>query len=320
MWAFRLRLYLLLAILFAIIYALVTVIGVSIGITNFYFYLIFSLFLMFIQYMIGPRLVEWSMRVRYVERNQYPQLHQMVEELASRAKIPKPRVGIAAIPIPNAFAFGRNLNDGRVCVTEGITRLLNQDELQAVLGHEISHLKNRDVLTITLLSVIPMIFYRIAWHMFLFGGSRNRQRGSNTALVGLAAFLFYFITNLLVLYASRIREYFADRGSVLLGNNPAWLASGLYKLVYGSARVDKQILKETEGLKAFFVNDPSRALNEIRELRTLDLDRSGDIDPNELEVLQNKRIQLSFGDKLLELLSTHPNMLKRVKQLSKYNR
>jgi heat shock protein HtpX len=311
--------YLLLVVLFGIIYAIVTVIGVSLGLANFYFYLIFSLVLMFIQYMIGPRLIEWSMRVRYVRRQEYPGLHQMIEDLAKRAKIPKPRVGIAAIPIPNAFAFGRSLNDGRVCVTEGIIQLLNQDELRAVLGHEITHLRNRDVLTITLLSVIPMILYRLAWYMFFFGGRRNRQRGANTVLIGLAAFVFYFITNLLVLYASRIREYFADRGSVLLGNKPAWLASGLYKLAYGSARIDKQMLKETEGLKAFFVNDPSRALNEIQELRQLDLDRSGTIDPNELGMLQNKRIQLSFGDKLLELLSTHPNMLKRIKQLSKYS-
>ena len=138
-------------------------------------------------------------------------------------------------------------------------------------------------------------------------------------MIGLTAFIFYFITNLLVLYASRLREYFADRGSVLLGNQSSWLASGLYKLVYGSARMDKQTIKEAEGLKAFFVNDPSRALNEIQELRQLDLDRSGSIDPNELQVLQNRRIQLSFGDKLLELLSTHPNILKRIKQLSKYS-
>ena len=316
MWSLKLRMYLLLGLLFGIIYAIVTVIGVSLGLANFYFYLVFSLVLMFIQFMIGPKLVEWSMRVRYVGSQQYPQLHQMIEDLARRAKIPKPRIGIAAIPIPNAFAFGRSLNDGRVCVTEGIMRLLNEDELRAVLGHEITHLRNRDVLIITLLSIIPMILYRIAWHMFFFGGRRNRQGGANTALIGLAAFIFYFITNLLVLYASRIREYFADRGSVLLGNRPAWLASGLYKLVYGSARIDKQRLKEAEGLKAFFVNDPSRALNEIQEIRQLDFDRSGTIDPNELQMLQGKRIQLSFGDKLLELLSTHPNMLKRIKHLS----
>ncbi len=309
----------MLIVLFGIIYAIITVIGASLGIANFYFYLIFSLVLMSIQFMVGPKLVEWSMRVRYVEKNQYPRLHQMVEDLAQRAKIPKPRVGIAAIPIPNAFAFGRSLADGRVCVTEGIMRLLNQDELRAVLGHEISHLKNRDVLTITLLSVIPLLLYRLAWHMLFFGGRRNRQSGTSIVLIGLAAFIFYFVTNLLVLYASRLREYFADRGSVLLGNKPAWLASGLYKLVYGSARMDKEELRETEGLKAFFVNDPSRALDEIRELRQLDLDKSGTIDPDELQLLQNKKTRLSFGDKLLELLSTHPNMLKRINQLSKYS-
>lgn len=319
MWYLKLRMYLLLAVLFGIIYMVMTVIGVSMGIANFYFYLVLSLSLMFLQYMLGPKIVEWSMRVKYLDKNQAPQLHEMVEELAQKAGIPKPRIGVAQISIPNAFAFGRNLSDGRICVTEGIIQLLNEKELRAVLGHEISHLKNRDVLTITLLSVIPMILFRIAWHFMWFGGGRRRDRGgANTMLIGLAAFLFYFITNLLVLYASRIREYFADRGSVLLGNKPAWLASGLYKLVYGSAKMDRNSLREVEGLKAFFVNDPSRAINEIQELRQLDLDRSGTIDPKELEVMQTKRLNLSFGDKLLELLSTHPNMLKRIKQLSQY--
>jgi len=121
-----------------------------------------------------------------------------------------------------------------------------------------------------------------------------------------------------VLYASRIREYFADRGSVLLGNKPSFLASALYKLVYGSARLDREDFRQVEGIKAFFLNDPTRALNEIKELSQLDLDRSGTIDPYELEALQNKRIKLGFADRLLELLSTHPNMLKRIKQLSFY--
>jgi heat shock protein HtpX len=310
--------FLLLAVMFAIVYAVATVIGTSMGISNFYFYLVLSLVMMLVQYLIGPKLVEWSMRVRYIERNQHPKLHQMVADLAMRAKIPTPRIGVAAIALPNAFAFGRGLSDGRICVTEGILRLLNDDELRAVLGHEMSHLKNRDVLTITLLSVIPMILYRIAWQFMFFGGNRRREGGANTALIGLAAFLFYFITNLLVLYASRIREYFADRGSVQLGNKPASLATALYKLVYGAARTDRDELRDVEGLKAFFVNDPSRAMNEIKELRQLDADKSGTLDPYELDMLQNKKITLSFGDKLMEVLSTHPNMLKRIKQLSDY--
>ena len=315
MWALKLRMWLLLIILFAIVYAVVSWISYAAGITNFYFYLILSLAMMFIQYMIGPKLVEWTMRVRYVKREEYPRLYQMVESLAMRAEIPVPKIGVAQIALPNAFAFGRGRKDGRVCVTEGILKLLNEEELKAVLGHELTHLKNRDVLTITLLSVIPMIMYRIAWQ-FLFYGRRRDERGGNTALVGLAAFIFYFITNLLVLYASRIREYFADRGSVLLGNQPSALASSLYKLVYGSARMDKESLKEVEGLKAFFVNDPSQALNELKELRQLDLDKSGTIDASELAMLKNKKVHLGFADRLLEALSTHPNMLKRIKQLS----
>ena len=284
---------------------------------GFGFYLIVSLVMMFIQYMIGPKIVEWTMQVKYVKKEEYPQLYQMVESLATRAKIPMPRIGIARVNLPNAFAFGRGMRDGRVCVTEGILKLLDDDELKAVLAHELSHLKNRDVLTITLLSVIPMIMYRLAWS-FLFSGRRRDGRGGNTILIGLAAFLFYFVTNLLVLYASRIREYFADRGAVLLGSKPSSLASSLYKLAYGSARIDKESLKEVEGIKAFFVNDPSKALSDIRELSQLDLDKSGTLDALELEQLRGKKIRLGFADKAMELLSTHPNMLKRIKKLSEY--
>ncbi|MEK6728314.1 MAG: zinc metalloprotease HtpX [Candidatus Omnitrophota bacterium] len=313
----KLRMWLLVAALFAIIYAVIVIIGSYFGIANFYFYLAISLVMMFIQYMIGPKIVEWTMRVKYVKREEYPRLYQMVEGLAMRAHIPVPRICVAQIPLPNAFAFGRSKKDGRVCVTEGIFNLLGDEELKAVLGHELTHLKNRDVLTITLLSVIPMIMYRIAWQ-FLFYGRRRDERGANTAIIGLVAFLFYFITNLLVLYASRIREYFADRGSVELGNRPSSLASSLYKLAYGAARTNRESLKEVEGLKAFFVNDPSQALKEIRELSHLDLDKSGSIDPSELEVLKAQKVRLGFGDRLLEALSTHPNMLKRIKQLSEY--
>lgn len=318
MWSLQLRMWLLVAALFAIIYAVIVMIGAYFGIGNFYFYLAISLVMMFIQYMIGPKIVEWTMRVKYVKREEYPRIYQMVEGLAMRAQIPMPRVCVAQIALPNAFAFGRSIKDGRVCVTEGIISLLSDEELKAVLGHELTHLKNRDVLTITLLSVIPMIMYRIAWNFLFYGRRRDRDRGGNTAIIGLVAFLFYFITNLLVLYASRIREYFADKGSVELGNRPANLASSLYKLAFGAARTNKESLKEVEGLKAFFVNDPSQALKEVRELSQLDLDKSGTIDHSELELLRTKTVRLTFGDRMLEALSTHPNMLKRIKRLSEY--
>lgn len=304
--------------LFAVIYAIVVVIGNAMGVTSFNFYLLFSFGLMFIQFLVGPKIVEWSMKVKYVSREEYPKLYDMVEDQARRADIPIPRVCISRVNIPNAFAFGRGQKDGRVCVTDSIMKLLSDDELKAVIGHEVSHLKNRDVLTITLLSVIPMIMYRVAWHFVFYGGGRRNDNGgaANGIILGLIAFGFYFVTNLLVLYASRIREYYADRGAVELGNRPEALASALYKLVYGSARMDKGALKQAEGFKAFFVNDPSNAMTEIRELSQLDLDRNGIIDQEELALLRNKKIQVDSKDRMMESLSTHPNMLKRIKHLS----
>ena len=135
-------------------------------------------------------------------------------------------------------------------------------------------------------------------------------------LIGLGMLILYFITNLLVLYGSRIREYYADRGSVKIGNQPHYLATALYKLAYGNARVPKEAYKRVEGVKAFFVNDPSRALTELRELKEVDTDMSGTIDADELDALRTKRVRLGIGDRLMELFSTHPNMLKRIKHLS----
>ena len=324
MFGLRVKMTILLIIFFGILYAVVSVIGYLIGIHNFIFYLFLALFFIFLQYLIGPKIVELTMNVRYVSESEEPYLHEIVEELAKRANIPKPKVGIAEINIPNAFAFGRSLKDGRVCVTRGILRLLDKNELKAVLGHEISHLKNRDVIFITFLSVLPLLLYLIARNLLFMGMYARRdekERGNlPLVLVGLFAFIMYFITNLLVLYASRIREYFADTGSVKLGSRPSHLASALYKLVYGNARISREELRNYEGVKAFFLNDPSKALKEIRDLREIDLDLSGKIEEDELIYLRNKKIKLSFADKLFELLSTHPNMLKRIKYLSKLER
>jgi heat shock protein HtpX len=155
------------------------------------------------------------------------------------------------------------------------------------------------------------------WVVTHLGLGNRRQGGGYAALIGFGAFLLYFITNLLVLYGSRIREYYADLGSVQLGNMPHHLASALYKLVYGNARFkDKEELKRVEGVKAFFVNDPSRAWYEVRELSEIDRDMSGTIDYDELMALRQKKVRLGTADKLMELFTTHPNMLKRIKHLS----
>ncbi len=312
------RMFLLVAVLFGILYGVITGIGTWAGAGSATTYIILAFAFLGIQYLIGPSIVGWTMKVKWVSEKEAPELHQTVAELAKEARLPKPKVGISQLSIPNAFAFGRTQRDGRVCVTRGLMNLLNKDELRAVLGHEMSHIKHRDMAIITLLSAIPLIMYWIAWSMMwggMFGG--RRSGGGYAALIGLGAFLLYLITNLLVLYGSRIREYYADLGSVRLGSMPHHLASALYKLVYGNARMkDREELRRVEGVKAFFLNDPDRAWGEIRQLSQIDRDMSGTIDYDELMELRQKKLRLGTADKLMELFTTHPNMLKRIKHLS----
>jgi len=312
MWL-QLRMFLLLAGMFAILYTIIVVLASMAGIGNFLFFGVLAVAMLLVQYLISPKIVEMSMKVDYVGEEEAPRLHRMVEELSTQAGIPKPRVGISQLNIPNAFAFGRSKKDGRVCVTGRIMELLSEEELRAVLGHEVSHIKNRDMTTITIMSVVPMVLWFAAWS-FMFSGGRDR---GNTVALGIVAFILYFVTNLLVLYGSRIREYYADQDSVKLGNPPHALASALYKLVYGSARVDKKELKQMEGYKAFFASDPSRARGEIQELSQVDADMSGSIEEEELTAMRDRKINISTSDKVMELLSTHPNMVSRVKRLGK---
>jgi heat shock protein HtpX len=312
------RMFLLVALMFGIIYGVITGIGTWMGVGGWLPYIILAFVFLSFQYLIGPKIVGWTMKVKWVSEKEAPELHRMVAELAEKARIPKPKVGISQLNIPNAFAFGRTRHDSRVCVTQGIMSLLDRDELKAVLGHEVSHIKHRDMMIITLLSAIPLILYWIAWGTMLSGAFGGRREGGGYAmLIGLGAFILYFITNLLVLYGSRIREYYADRGSVRLDNPPHYLASALYKLAYGNARFrGRQELKQIEGVKAFLVNDPSRSWDEIKELAQIDRDMSGTIDASELMEVRTKTVKISRADKTMELLSTHPNMLKRIKHLS----
>lgn len=313
------RMYLLIALMFGILYGVIVGVGTWMGVGGALSYLILAFIFLGFQYLISPAIVSWTMGVRWVSEKEAPELHRMVAELAKEAHLPKPQVGISALLLPNAFAFGRTQRDGRVCVTEGILRLLSKDELKAVLGHEMAHIKHHDMAVITLLSAIPLILYWIALSIMWGGalGGGRRQNGNYAALIGFGALILYFITNLLVLYGSRIREYYADEGSVRLGNKPHLLASALYKLVYGAARFKgRDELRKVEGVKAFFLNDPSRAWNEVRELSQLDRDMSGTISYDELAELRQKQVRISGADKFMEILTTHPNTLKRIKHLS----
>jgi len=318
----QMKMWLLVVLMFGILYGVITGIGSYMGVGSANSYIILAVLFMGFQYLIGPSIVSLMMKVKWVSEQEEPELHRQVAELAQKAGIPKPKVGVSQLSIANAFAFGRTIRDGRVCITQGIQRLLSKEELKAVIGHEIAHLKHRDMMIITLLSVIPLILYWIAFSLMLGGTSGGRRQGGGyAALIGMGAFLLYFLTNLLVMYGSRIREYYADERSVRLGNHPQHLASALYKLVYSSAQLKsnpraQEELKRVEGVKAFFLNDVSRALNEVRDLKEVDRDLSGTIDQNELLTIRSQKVKLGKAEKMMEFFTTHPNMLKRIKRLA----
>ncbi|RCV62802.1 heat shock protein HtpX [Methanophagales archaeon] len=309
-------------LLFAVIYALLIVIATATGVGTPIVYALLAAGLVAVQFIIGPKIVEKTMHVRYVSETEEPELHRMVTELAMKAGIPKPKVGISEIAIPNAFAFGTSKRKARVCVTRRLMQMLSRDELEAVLGHEISHIQHHDMVVITALSVIPMICYFIYFSFFwsgLFGGGDSDREGALPMMaIALIAFALYFISNLIVLYGSRIREYYADAGSVELTNKPHELASALYKMIYGSAGVKQEKLKKELGsMRAFFAADPVTARGDLKDLSAADLDKDGKIDAHELKIFA-ERAQVSRADRLMEIFSTHPNPVSRVKKLGEY--
>lgn len=315
-WKLKLRLSLAVMLLFGLIFAIIILAATLLGYGgNYTLFVILGLGMIFIQYLIGPSMVEKAMGVKYVTEQQAPELHQMVSELAMNAGISKPKIGVSETNIPNAFAFGRTKKDGRVCVTRGILNTLNKDELKAVLGHELSHIKHNDMAVTTLVSAVPLICYYIALSFLFSGDSRN----GGGILIGVLAIAAYFLGQLIVLFISRTREYYADLGSIEIGGKPDKLASALYKLVYGAAKSPKEEVKDIQGVKAFFLNDISNARDDIEQLSQLDLNRDGEISEIELAQLKSKNVNIKTSDKVMELFSTHPNMLKRIERLAEYS-
>lgn len=319
LWKLRFRMWIAVALLFALLFAFFSVVGFFTirGVSFVLFSLVLSVGMVLLQFLIGPRIVQWSMKVKYVTEAQEPRLHAIVDELARQANLPKPRVGVSELPIPNAFAFGRWRSDGRICVTRELMARLDEAELKGVLGHELSHLKHRDVAFMTVLQVIPLLLYHIYLYFFwssLFGG-RGRNAGAAIA-IGLLAFAVYFVANLFVLYANRLRELYADRGAIALTGERAPLASALYKIAYGSARHKPQELKSVEACRALFLADPATARRDVLDFRAADVNRDGKIDAFELEAFAREPGAMSRCDRLVELFSTHPALVRRVRILA----
>ena len=236
--------------------------------------------LAFVQYFFSDRLVLWTTRARIVDEQEFPELHAMVGRLAAEADIPKPRVAVVQTPVPNAFATGRSPSHAVVAVTDSIVRLLSPKELEAVIAHELSHVKNRDVLTLTIASFLAMVAAIIMQNAWLFSMTNRRSGNGNPWLIAwIVAILVWLASTLLIRALSRYREFAADRGSALITRRPEDLISALEKISNRMDYVPPPQKQAVQGANMFFI------------------------------------IPALSGRSIMELFSTHPPLEKRVAAL-----
>jgi len=207
------------------------------------------------QLFFSDKLALAAVGAKIVTPDQAPGLHAMVERLCIQADLPKPRIAVADTDVPNAFATGRSQKNAVVCATTGIMNILEPHELEGVMAHELTHVKNRDVMVLTIASFFASIAGLITQFGFFFGGfgGSDDDNGPGFAVVLLVSFAVYVISFFLMLALSRYREFGADRGSAIITGRPSALASALMKLSGAMQRVPDQDLRQVGRMNAFFI-------------------------------------------------------------------
>nr|WSY55469.1 zinc metalloprotease HtpX [Streptomyces sp. NBC_00886] len=207
------------------------------------------------QYWFSDRIALYAMHGRIVEREEYPELHGVIDRLCAVADMPKPVVAVSDMDMPNAFATGRNANNAVICVTTGLLRRLEPAELEGVLAHELSHVAHKDVAVITVasfLGVIAGLMVRFAFYSQIFRGRKDQNTlAVFAAIMGISAAV-YAISFLLIRALSRYRELAADRAAALLTGRPSALASALTKVDGDIARIPTKDLRTAQAFNAFY--------------------------------------------------------------------
>jgi len=206
------------------------------------------------QFFFSDKLALYSMGAREVDPEEYPELHRTIDRLSQQADLPKPKVAVADSRVPNAFATGRSKKSSAVCVTTGIMNTLDQDELEGVLAHELAHIKNRDVMVMTIASFLSTIAFLIVRWGWLFSGGRDRGSQQAPVIVAILVSLVVWIISFLLIRAlSRYREYAADRGGAMITGKPSALANALMKIDGRMDKVPKEDMRDQAEMNAFFI-------------------------------------------------------------------
>jgi heat shock protein HtpX len=275
-----------------------------------------ALFILF-QYAVGPAIVAATTRLHYLTPGENPWLEKTVKELADKVGLPMPKLATVPSNTPNAFTFGRSTSGATLAVHEGLIRQLNEAEVKGVIAHELGHVKHKDYIVMTVLSALPLIAYYIA-QVTLYagafsGGRRNEKDNSGAILlvIGIISFAIYIATFAIVMRLSRLREHYADAFSAYATGSPRALESALAKITYGLSISPKA----PEGARAFYIEDPGMAKQEISQIMDkkseYDLDHDGVLDERELELAMEKEAK-SRWVQMNSVFATHPATFKRI--------
>jgi heat shock protein HtpX len=221
-----------------------------------------------LQYYTSDKIALAASRAKVVDREQAPELHDMVERLCAMADLPKPRIAVVPTDVPNAFATGRNPKNSVVAVTEGLWYRLSKPEVEGVLAHELSHIGNRDVAIMTVSSFFAMVaamLMRFGLFGGMMGGGRDRSGPPIWLIMFVVSLVTYVISYVLILMISRYREYAADRGAALITGAPENLMSALQKIAGQIQQIPQRDLREVQGMNAFFIV-PTNMKSSLAEL------------------------------------------------------
>jgi heat shock protein HtpX len=315
--------------LFKLRFTIVATLTVLIGLSTLFFTVLLSLLGSFnmysmltmvvgfnlLQWFIAPYLIGVMYRVKELPESSNPKLHAYVRRIAESTRIRMPRLMISSLNIPNAFAYGSPLTGNRIAVTQGLLDTLEEEEVEAVLGHELGHLKHRDVQVMMFASVLPTIFYYIGYSFMwssMFGGNRRDNNSGGVFLIAIGSMVIYFVLSVVVMGLSRLREYYADTHAVRHVNDGARkLSEALAKISTFSQRSRMPAKSmHVAGFKAMLFSDPDTSHRDVMEIG---VSRFRTSDQMLVEQVVSKKF--TTADRALELFSTHPHTAKRIKAL-----
>jgi len=301
--------FLTLALLFGLIFGILAAIGYYFGISGYWIVLI-AIAIVLIQWYVSPYIIMFTTNMVEADKKNYAWIYEIVDELCKKTKTPKPKkIFIANIGAPNAFVFGRTPKSANLVITRGLINSLDKEELKAVIGHELGHINHKDMVVMTIVSAIPVIAYFVARFIIFAPKDEERKNLGAALLIGFLAYIIYFISNLLVLFFSRLREFYADRFSGE-HTSPSKLASALAKITYGLSFSKDGI--ENAAVRSFYIADP---LSAAKEVSTFEKEYSDlNINREEVEKAMEWERKNIFA-RISEIFSTHPLTFKRIKAL-----